>query len=384
MTEPKNKYHFMKTKFLSAFALLLSFTISAQKVNFTEEFKKENQGKSTVQVNEVKELLIIMLAITDFGLENDDMFEQKGDYYQRVLKHFKPYKDEPIIKTMDSLLMKNPLEYIFFTGNAQTYTLKNDILIPSKIYLLPADKVANVKIEINPITTYKAEIEAFVKKSHFTDFYKSEKPFYNKIISDYEQFSNLRRQWDWLEKNFEQKINSYTVYTSALINGLNYTGGYENNNFHLIEMVLPTIQKEEGRSEKNNEAFNTRSMFTEIDHNYVEKPSVKYKSELNSTLKDREKWVNTKTYGTEYYPDGFKVFNEYMTYGVFILYAEEIYKGDTKLLQEINNEVNAVMIERGFIKMKEFNEELKNLRNKNKKKKIDQLYPELIKWCSLQ
>lgn len=125
-------------------------------------------------------------------------------------------------------------------------------------------------------------------------------------------------------------------------------------------------------------------MFTEIDHNYVEKPSVKHKEEINSALKEREKWVNTKAYGMEYYPDGFKVFNEYMTYGVFILYAEETYKGDTQLLLEINNEVNSVMIDRGFIKMKEFNEELKNLRNKSKKKKIDELYPELIKWCSLQ
>jgi len=373
----------MKTKILSAFFLILSITAFAQeKVNFTEEFKKENQGKSTVEINEVKELLTIMLAITDFGLENDDMFEQKGDYYQRVLKHFKPYKEEEIIKTMNSLLMKNPLEYIFFTGNAQTYFLKNDVLVPNNAYILPANKVANVKIEVNPITTYKKEIEDFAKKSHFIEFYKSEKPFYDKIISDYEKYSNLRKQWNWLEKNFDTKINSYIVYTSALINGLNYTGGYENNNFHLIEMVLPTIQKVEGRSEKNSEAFNTRSMFTEIDHNYVEKPSVKYKEELNIALREREKWVNTKTYGTEYYPDGFKVFNEYMTYGVFILYAEEIYKSDTKLLQEINNEVNSVMIERGFIKMKEFNEELKSLRNK--KKKIDQLYPELIKWCSLQ
>ncbi|WP_338840734.1 hypothetical protein [Flavobacterium ginsenosidimutans] len=80
----------MKTKILSAFALILSFAGFAQseKVNFSEEFKKENQGKSTVEVNEVKELLTIMLAITDFGLENDDMFEQRGDYYQRVLTHF--------------------------------------------------------------------------------------------------------------------------------------------------------------------------------------------------------------------------------------------------------------------------------------------------------
>ncbi|MFD2939431.1 DUF4932 domain-containing protein [Flavobacterium notoginsengisoli] len=375
----------MKTKILSTFLFILALTVSAQeKVNFTEKFKKENQGKSTIEINEVKELLTIMLAITDFGLENDDMFEQKGDYYQRVLKHFKPYKEEAIIKTMNSLLSKNPLEYIFFTGNAQTYFLKNNVLLPNEAYILPANKVANVKIEVNPITTYKKEIEDFAKKSHFSDFYKSEKPFYDKIISNYEKYSNLRKQWNWLEKNFDTKINSYIVYTSALINGLNYTGGYENNNFHLIEMVLPTIEKVEGRSEKNSEAFNTRSMFTEIDHNYVEKPSVKYKEELNTVLKDREKWVNTKAYGTEYYPDGFKVFNEYMTYAVFILYAEETYKGDTQLLLEINNEVNAVMIDRGFIKMKEFNEELKNLRSKNKKKKIDDLYQELIKWCSLQ
>lgn len=372
----------MKKRILCALVLLVSIIASSQeKVNFTEEFKKENQGKCTIEVNEVKELLMIMLSITNFGLANDDMFEQRGDYYQRVLKQFKPYKDEPIIKTMDSLLTKNPLNYIFFTGNAQTYQLTNGTLIPNEVYILPAQKVADVKIDVNPITTYKKQIEDFIKKSNFSSFYKSEKPFYNDLTASYEKYANLKRQWDWLEKNFDTKVNAYIVYTSALINGLNYTGGYENNKFHLIEMVLPIIEIKNNKSEKANEVFNTRVMFTEIDHNYVEKPSLKYKEEINQALKDRDKWVNTKVYGTEYYPDGHSVFNEYMTFGVFVLYAEEIYKDDPKLLLEINNEIAALMNERGFIKMKEFNEELKILKKNNKNKKIDNLYPKLIKWC---
>jgi len=295
----------MKKIILSVIILLITTALSAQKkVNFSEEFKKENQGKYKVEVNEVKELLIIMMSITDYGLGNDDMFEQKGDYYQRVLTHFKPYKDEPIIKIIDSLLQKSPLNYIFFSGNAQSYSFKNNILIPSAIYLLPADKVGGEEIKENPIKTYKKEIEDFAIKSKFHDFYKSEEPFYEYIISNYKKYADIGKQWTWLEKNFEAKVNGYIIYTSALINGLNYTGGYKNNDFHLIEMVLPTIDKKENRSEKESEAFNTRGMFTEIDHNYVGTPSEKHKSKINKALKDREKWVNTTTYGTKYYYDG--------------------------------------------------------------------------------
>jgi hypothetical protein len=285
---------------------------------------------------------------------------------------------------MDSLLRKSPLNYIFFTGNAQTHNFQDDTLAPNEVYILPANEVANVRIEKNPIVTYKKQIEAFARKSGFRDFYISEKPFYDHLIANYEQYANIRRQWQWLEQHFEEKINGYVVYTSALINGLNYTCGYENNHFHLIEMVLPPIDSLKDKSEKANEAFNTRVMFTEIDHNYVNKPSTKYKKEINEALKERGKWVNIKKYGTEYYPDGFKVFNEYMTFGAFVLYAEDIYKDDPGLLKEINDDVVNVMVDRGFVKMKEFNEQLKSLRQKQKGKKIDALYPKLLAWCAKQ
>jgi len=367
---------------ISCFAL--SSVAQHKKVNFSEAFKKENKGKFHVEVNEIKELLIIMQAITDFGLENDDMFEQKGKYYQDVIAHFKPFKNEPIIVKMDSLLKVTPLNYIFFTGNSKTYNFDGDTLTPDPFYLFPAQEVSKVKVEVNPITTYKTEIEAFAKKSEFRKFYKAHQAAYEGIYQDYQQKVNVQKQWKWLEKNFEAKTDCYVIYTSLLINGLNYTTGYDEGGFKLIEMILPPPTEAADKSEKANEAFNTRVMFTEIDHNYVGAPSKKHKADLEVALKDRDKWVNKKAYGTEYYPDGERVFNEYMTYAVFILYAQDNWKKDPQLLDEVEKEVIATMISRGFIKMSEFTAALKELRSENKKQKIDQLYPALIKWCAGQ
>jgi hypothetical protein len=102
-------------------------------------------------------------------------------------------------------------------------------------------------------------------------------------------------------------------------------------------------------------------------------------------LKDRTKWVNTSATGTEYYHTPLHVFNEYMTFGVFLLYCEDNFKKDPETLKAIHNEVDEVMVkQRGFIKMKEFDDYLVQLRNANKNKKIDDLYPELLQWCGKQ
>jgi hypothetical protein len=71
--------------------LLIAISLSSfaqEKVNFTEKFKKENQGKYKIEINELKELLHIMIAITNSGKENDDMVEQDGQYYKDVRSYF--------------------------------------------------------------------------------------------------------------------------------------------------------------------------------------------------------------------------------------------------------------------------------------------------------
>lgn len=354
-------------------------------VNFTKTFQKQNDGKAKVEINEVKELLHIMVALTKFGLGNDDMVQQQGVYYQDVLKHFKPFLNEPILVTFDSLLQESPVYYVFLTGNAISYDFDNDTLKANQVFILPASEVSKFKITENPITTYKKAIEDFARKSTFRQFYDEHRSFYANIIADYEKNANLKKQWKWLEQNFTTRINSYQILCSPLINGLNYTGTLKSGDFKLIQMVLPPIDYNEKWTPEFTEAINTKSIFTEIDHNYVNKPSNDHEKEINEALKERSKWVDTTVYGTEYYQNPLKVFDEYMTFGVFLLYCEDIFKNSTATLTAIYNEVNGVMTkQRGFIKMKEFADYLSTLRKTNKSKKIEELYPPLLRWCTMQ
>lgn len=369
----------MKKIVFSILFFAISFSSFAQeKVNFTEKFKKQNQGKYKVEINELKELLHIMIAITNVGKENDDMIEQEGQYYKDVRAYFKPFENEKIIKTFDSLMASSLYNYIFLTGNGISYQFKGNKLVKSDIFLFPANAVsANLKIDKNPISTYKAEIEAFAKRTKFKKFYSDHKQFYNGIIAEYEKKANLGKQWKWLEKNFETKKDSYLILCSPLIKGFNYTGQFNNNNFSLIHMNLPPVDNDPKLTPLENELLNTRVMFTEIDHNYVGAPTEANKELIREVFADRKKWVDEKIYGTSAYPNPIKVFDEYMTYGVFVLYCKDHY--DDATLQKVTKDITAQMTGRGFTKMKMFTEKLLAFRSANPAQKIDKWYPQFIK-----
>lgn len=378
----------MKNNFLSLLFLIISISVYAQdlkKVNFDSKFKKENQGKSKTVVHEVKELLHIMIAITELGLENDDMVNQDSEYYKDLIKHFEPFKNEPIILKYDSLIKANPINYIFLTGNAISYNFKGNKLVKDKNYIFPAQDVSShTAIKENLITKYKKEIEDFAKKSDFRKFYINSKKYYNKIIHDYNTQANIQQQWNWLESNFNTKVNNYIIMTSPLIGGLNYTTSYEDNDFIQIFLVIPTISDSKNLTEVQNIISNTRPIFTEIDHNYTASVIKKYENDLNEALKVREKWVNTEAKGTEYYPNAKRIFDEYMTWSLYVIYISDIFKNNQEAIDYTYNDVNKTMIVRGFHKTKEFTDKLMKLRENNPNKKIEELYPELIEWCKNQ
>jgi hypothetical protein len=359
--------------------ILTFFTASVfaqEKVNFTKNFQQQNQGKYKIEINELKELIHIMIAITKVGKENDDMIQQQGQYYKDVLSYFKPYENEAIVKTFDSLVNASIYNYIFLTGNGITYKLRGNKLVKDEVFEFVANKVADVEITINPITTYKKQIEDFALKSNFNAFYNQQKTYYNQIIADYEKKANLGKQWTWLEKKFHSKINSYVIYCSPLINGLNYTGEFDNNNFKLAYMVLPSLDKYPKLTELQNEILNTRVMFTEIDHHYVNPPSDANAQTINELFKDRTIWVNEKVNGTSSYPNPVKVFNEYMTFGVFLLFCKDHY--DEKTFTTTTADVIALMTDRGFPKMKDFTTKLFKVYAENEDKKIEEWYAKFL------
>lgn len=180
-----------------------------------------------------------------------------------------------------------------------------------------------------------------------------------------------------VRKQFSTRVNNYTIMCSPLINGLNYTTSYTDKDFKQIMMVLPPLEESPKLTETQKIVLNTRTMFTEIDHNYVGKPTEENIYSINNVFDKREDWVNTKQYGTEYYPNAERVFEEYITYGVFLLYCKDHYDENTTA-KATKNVIN-LMTERGFIKMQEFTDTLFKVSSHNPNKTIEEWYPEFIK-----
>lgn len=380
----------MKRKVLTISTILtLAFSNLAfsqeKEVSFNKKYIKENDQKTTIEISEVQELIYIILSITDFGTKNPNMTNQKTEYFQDVKKHFSKYSNLPIVEKFDKQLKENIVNYFILAGNAYGFKFDGNKIVPTKIYNFPAKGVGKFEVKTNPIVTYLKDLEDFAKKSEYRKFYKNHKLYYNELKEEYQKFATIDEQKKWLESRFDYKINSYRVLTSPLIAGMNATHTFEDNNFKETLLFLPTIRNDKSWSEKFRKAINIRTIFTEIDHNYVGPVSEKNADQINSIFDNREKWVNVENKSTAHYPNPIKVYDEYLTWGLFILYSYDKFGNDTELFQQIVDNVNDMMInKKGFPKAKEFNAELLTLYKNSPDKKIENLYKPILDWSTKQ
>ncbi len=123
------------------------------------------------------------------------------------------------------------------------------------------------------------------------------------------------------------------------------------------------------------------TVFTEIDHNYVNPVTSKYWKEIDNIFKNDHIWIvrNSSNRG---YDKGEYVFNEYMTHAVFCLYMNENYGGETANYV-IDKRIELMEKRRGFIKFREFFNKLSDLYIKrDNNDKVSDLYPQIIEWAS--
>ena len=374
----------MKFKILILLTIICFCKTYAQEydVNFNSEYIQENNNNVSIEINELQELIYVIFANTEFAKENPRMVKTDTEYYSKMIKHFSEYSDLPIVSKFDKLLEENLLYYFVLGGNAYGFEFKHKKIVPTGVYVFPAKGVGNLEVELNPIPELINDLEQFAKKSKYRKFYKENKEYYSSLKKDYQNYAQIDLQTKWLQKRFDYKINSFRVLTSPLISSMNATQTFENNEFKETLLFLPTIKNNEDLSKKLNKAFNTRVIFTEIDHNYVGKVSEKFTERIDSIFGQREKWVDIDNKGTQYYPTPIKVFDEHLTWGLFILYANDNYEQET--LREVIDNINDVLIERGFPKAKEFNSRLLEIYKANENAPMFDLYPKILEWSAQQ
>jgi hypothetical protein len=123
-------------------------------------------------------------------------------------------------------------------------------------------------------------------------------------------------------------------------------------------------------------------VFTEIDHNYVNPVSRKYRSLIDSIFSNRTVWTDAGG-DTRFYSSPESVFNEYMTHALFSLYVLDTYDPGTAQIL-ISTREDLMVNRRHYRKFKEFNKALMEINQQNKSTKIADLYSSLLQWCKNQ
>lgn len=350
-------------------------------VNFSDAYIEKFNGKFQVEIPEVHELANILVAISKIGQLDSNMIDMTTPYYKEVMSHFLPYKNHPIIDTINKHITKvfdNESYWYYYTlkMNAcgyifdENHSIVDDGIIHKMGFPHPDDPIkANLNL-----------IQDFSNKSNFRKFYKEYQIYYDTLISVYKRLNPIDKMQKWLENQFPLKYGSYKVTFSPLVHGAHSTQRFKDNDFEQTVMFVCRADYDNKYSRNLNEMHESRVVFTEIDHNFVNPISDKYKNDIDTIFANRSKWID-KVIGTSAYENPYAIFNEYMTWAVFTLYCYDNFPEKDVELFIVKME-KQMENDRGFIKFREFNRELLKLYKNNTGKKVYQLYPEILEWCS--
>lgn len=361
-------------------------------VDFTDEYIEKYKNKTIVAIPEVSELVNIIMALHPDAENEGNMFDTTTKYYKEVKKHFTPYLDHTVMDTIQKYI--TGLHYIkehdvyLFSSNSYNYYYALKMNACGHYFNEEGSIVNEGNIKemgkgyhsFNPMKDIKL-IEDFARVTNFRTFYKDNKPYYDQLLQTYNQLNPIQKMQTWLDKKFQFSYGSYLVYFSPLINGAHSTRGYQSNGFNQTIMFIASAEYDDKLSEIQNELAESRVVFTEIDHNYVNPISAKYLEKINQVFSNRNLW--TQPIITNSYESPYKIFNEYMTFAVYSLYINDNYsKQDLEEYLPLLNET--MTVRRGFTKFSEFNKALLTQYQKNTDISIFTLYEFILDWCAEQ
>ena len=332
---------------------------------YSKKYIRENKGKVLVQTPEVFELTNIILVMTAFGLKDPTYFDKRGVYYNQIINHFTKYRNHPLF-TKINFSRKNLSNYYALRSNSLAYHFNGDKIVKNEVYF----KIRNKEIFLENIDL----IEDFAKISNFRSFYNKNKEVYNTAIQLYKTTIPVEQMWVWLEEQFPIKYDTYKIIISPVRSPTNNTYRLVQAGFKKCFMFVPSIGSADIGSLE--EALLSRALFTEVVHNYVNPTTDKYRSNVNSAIKNIKKWNKQKYH---YYQSPYATFNEYVSWGTFLLYAYDHYEQDL-FLKVKERVVRQMTFNRAFIRFDHFADFYLKLYQNRGNKKISDLYPEIITW----
>lgn len=333
---------------------------------FSAQYRSEMQGRVTYEVPEVGELLHVVAALTPFGKADTGIIDRSTDYYEEVIEHFEAYQEHPVIKKIQKELRRNRYNRLKMDACgfyfSETGAIKKDSTYPTMSFESK-----------NWLEKYIDDLEDFSRQSDFRPFFKRHQSLYEAQIALQKEQLAVKDQWAWLENMFDSRYDSYRITFSPLVYGSHAANHFTDGEFRQSVMFIGPPYTTDKYTKKQLEGLAGRMVFTEIDHNYVNPLSDRFKKEIEAFIGGLEAW-NAMKYRD--YPNALSTFNEYLTYALYSLYVTDHYHEEDAAL--IIGRCEAIMQDRGFIRFPEFNEQVLRFYKENTGAKGEEIYRKLF------
>lgn len=365
--------------------IVLRQRFNPQRAVFSEEYIQKNTGQATFSIPETYELANVILSLSDCSKKTGN--HPSFAYTQKVADYFSPFKNHPLIQVLNQQCESgNPFQpYYNFRENSICFAFENDQLT----YVKPYAHIWGNETRAGLFREFAYLVQDFADQSNFRTFFQNHLTYYQKLEQRAQELMPIKEMWDWLEEEFPNQIQSYKVIFSPLIGGSHSTSGYDNGSrsdskYNEVLMFINSTESVDGNdnySEKQKQGLMSGVVFTEIDHNYVNPTTAKYREKVNEIFGNRDVWARSNG-DTENYPTPEGVFNEYMTHAVYCLYVHTTYDDEEAAQFVIDARKNLMTDQRQFFRFHEFNQQLLELyENKAADQTVADLYPGILEWA---
>ena len=327
-----------------------------------------------IVVPEVYELSNVIVAMTSYGQSSPVLVRKTGEYYQRVRTAFLPFRTDAL---MDPLQLggEDPLRrYYEFRDNSFAYVYDSDLIKRNPEY--------DTFWRPNTFRERLAAVQRFADVSDFRSFYAANGGFYGELIDRYRGLAEIDSIADWLEREFApRRFDHYTVALSPLVYGSHSTQRVSTSAGTEVVMFVSGPDVTAGTSPGVRKAMIQRLVFTEIDHNFVNPVTEQYREQVTSAFGTRSEWTTDES---SFYQSPIAVFNEYLTWAVFLVYIDGRVSAED--FTEVVSLTTATMeSSRRFQRFGRFAGELLRLYHERPPgSRVPMLYPAILEWAARQ
>lgn len=329
----------------------------------------QNSDDAIVKFNETYELANIILALTEHGKTDKNEVSKNTAYYQEVMAYFDQYSTHPLIAKVNYSREKWD-KLLSFRTDAVAFEFNRERKLERTVKFYAMGK------EINEFEDHLNLISDFAQKSGFLNFYNQHKSFYDSLQQLYEKSLMIPEVVSFLSREFKMSLKTkHQIIVSPLVGRMHCQRYFNKKSTSFINIPYYLYKANSVNDiSRENLLSGLHMFFTEIDHDYVNPTTFKYKKLYKQNFIP-VKWDK----GSGYEKSTFATFNEYMTWAVYDIFLQVNFPdADDK----ITNEWHEVNSSRGFFVSQFFATKLSELyAKKSAEETMADLFPVMLNWC---